>query len=296
MVELKSTIPEKNLTIAIFGLGLIGSSLAQAFKRHTNHTVKGFARSERVRKLALEMKALDFAPETPELTAEDADILIFCVPPAAMVESIRQALPKIKPGAIITDVASIKGQILEEIPPLLPDHVTFVGGHPMAGSEKGGFENGDPDLFIDRPFLFLTHSTSPQEVLRVLEEMAKQIGARPILIPAEAHDRAAAEISHASHVIASLLVLQAAHSPGADWNFQMAAGGFRDMTRVASGNPELWTDICLANREEIALALESLENWSEKFRHALKNQDSAAIQTWLAEAAEIRNNRFHFPK
>lgn len=296
MVELKSNTPEKNLTIAIFGLGLIGSSLAQAFKRHSHYTVKGFARSERVRKLALSIHALDFAPETPELTAEDADILIFCVPPAAMVTSIRQALPKIKPGAIITDVASIKGQLLEEIPPILPAHVTFVGGHPMAGSEKGGFENGDPDLFIDRPFLFLTQPNSPHPTLKTLEEMATQIGARPILIPAEAHDRAAAEISHASHIIASLLVLQAAHSSGAKWNFQMAAGGFRDMTRVASGNPELWTDICLANREEIALALQNLENWSENFRHALKDQNSSAIQAWLTEAADIRNNRFHFPK
>ena len=80
MVELKSTIPEKNLTIAIFGLGLIGSSLAQAFKRHTTYTVKGFARSEKVRKLALSINALDFAPETPELTAEDADILFFAFP------------------------------------------------------------------------------------------------------------------------------------------------------------------------------------------------------------------------
>ncbi len=160
-----------------------------------------------------------------------------------------------KSGAVVTDVGSTKAELCRTIPPLLPPGVVYIGGHPMAGSELKGFDAADPYLFENAVYV-LTPATNDAVAMRRVLEFVEALGAQPLVLEAARHDRIVAAVSHLPHLVAAALVNAVADAAAADAQLlALAAGGFRDTTRIASGDPALWRDICMTNREPLTAML-----------------------------------------
>jgi prephenate dehydrogenase len=242
-------------TVAILGPGLIGGSLALALaEKGLTKRLSIYARSSRA------LDEIRLASVSAELTGNpseavrEADVVVLCVPVEAMAGLVHEFRDALKPTALVTDVGSVKGSVVGEIEPLLEGRAFWIGSHPMAGSEQGGFAAARPDLFEGAPVILTPTPRTPREARRRAEQFWAALGASLHVMPPEKHDRMIAAISHIPHLIAAALVNHAlAHG-----NLDLAAGGFRDTTRIASGSAELWTEILFANREAVAQSLRSL--------------------------------------
>jgi len=181
--------------------------------------------------------------------------------------------------------------VLKAVREHMPDPSRFVGGHPMAGSELSGVSAARADLFDGAYWLLTPAEDTDPEVFRSLHALVTAIGARVIAVDAAAHDEAVAIVSHVPHVAAAALVdLAAAHSGERQELLRLAAGGFKDTTRIAAGSADLWTGICLDNAEALSEGLEELSARLETFRRALDSRDSETVREWLARAAEVRRS------
>ena len=257
-------------TVAILGPGLIGGSLALALaERGLAKRLMIYARSPRA------LDAIRTAGVDAELTGNpgeavrDADVVVLCVPIEAMAGLVREFRGALKPGALVTDVGSVKGSVDRDLAPLLEDRALWIGSHPMAGSEQAGFAAARPDLFDGATVILTPTKRTSRDAHRRAEKFWTALGSNLAVLPPEKHDRLVAAISHIPHLIAAALVNHAVVFGDLD----LAAGGFRDTTRVASGSPELWTEILLANREAVGDQLEDLIRSLEAIRLALKNHD-----------------------
>lgn len=267
--------------VALIGLGLIGGSLACALKEHTAYTVAGYDAGPGVSTAALAAGAIDLAVPTLEEAVREADIIFFCLPVRSIVTAIGEAAPFLKAGAIVTDVASTKGYLLDVIPALLPEGVVYVGGHPMAGSEKSGFAAAQSGLFVGKPYV-LSHQGNNETALEQLKELITAIGAIPLVLDGAIHDRAVAEISHIPHIMAAALATLAGTGHGKEHNRVLAATGFRDMTRIAGSDSDMWVDICLTNRHCLEAGLTQMIDLLNDFRDKLGYQDEAALREFFA--------------
>lgn len=279
--------------VAVIGLGLIGGSLALALKRYTPHTVYGYDACEATSEQALQTKAIDGAATNIAEAVQAADVVIFCLPVSDITAKVAEAVPYLKTGAIISDVAGTKDNLLTAVPDLLPLNVNYVGGHPMTGSEKSGFSAASADLFIDRPYILTLQKETDSGAVETLKELVSAIGAMPMVIDGVVHDAIAAQISHVPHVTAAALVMMANCSKHADLNFALAAGGFRDMTRIASANPAMWTDICLTNKQEIINGLLDLQKIISQVVANLNQGDAENLIAFFSEAKKIRDDLFN---
>lgn len=276
--------------ILIIGLGLIGSSLALAIKKeHPNVTVAGMDIQEESEVFALKRGIIDARAASFEETAEAADVILLCSP----VEVVKQQLAKLstlslKEEAIISDVGSTKKEIVETAVDL--GMTSFIGGHPMAGSHKSGVTAGDERLFENAYYILTPSPATDLKKMNVLKELLKGTQAKFVTLDPEEHDKITGMLSHLPHVIAAGLVNQSkvfneAH-PRAR---QLAAGGFRDITRIASSDPEMWTDILLNNKE---ILLELISGWQTEMNQVsrwLETSNQEAIFQFFYEAKETRN-------
>jgi len=277
-------------TIAIAGVGLIGGSLGMAAKKlGLARRVIGLGRSEsRLMKAqilgAVDEYTLDFASG-----ASEADLVVICTPVQTVVPVIRQMAGSLKPGAIITDVGSTKAEIVRQAGAITPDGCSFIGGHPMAGSEQAGVEAAYPDLFLGATYVLTPSEECSLADLGKMTELAEAIGSDVQVMDPERHDAAVAIISHLPHAIAASLlrVAETAQRSGGK-AFSLAAGSFRDLTRISDSPPELWRDICSTNTESIVAALDSLEQQLREFRQALTARDEDAIERFFEDARQIR--------
>lgn len=248
---------------ALVGVGMIGGSLGRAMlKRGLVKEVVGIDQAPGVLAKAQALGAITVqAQSLPEGVAA-ADLVILAAPVMAVLELLPKLAPHLAQGAVVSDVCSTKGAVLKQAAASLPEGVTFVGGHPMAGSEKDGVEALDEQLFEKAAYV-LTYTVRNAASLR-FARLVEGLGAVPVELDAVQHDRVAAKVSHLPHLVASVLAEVVAAGPPAGRQgsqdraeiLQMAAGGFRDTTRVAMGNPELWRDICLTNQEELLAILD----------------------------------------
>ena len=235
-------------TVAILGPGLIGGSLALALaERGLVDRLTIYARSPHA------LDAIRLAGVNAELTGNpseavrDADVVILCVPIEAMAALVEECRDALKAGALVTDVGSVKGSVDDALAALLKDKALWIGSHPMAGSEQSGFVAARPDLFENAAVIVTpTSQTAPGAQARA-EEFWRSLGGRLFTLSPAQHDLAVADISHVPHLLAAMLVANA--NPQ---SLPLAGGGFRDTTRIASGSPELWTEILWANREALA--------------------------------------------
>lgn len=275
--------------IGIIGIGLIGGSLALAWRdRPEVEEVVGIDRDGDTLRTALQLGVVDRV--APDLAAaEDCDVIIVAVPALSIVNTVRAVVPYCRPGTMISDVGSTKGTICREILSFLPAHLTFIGGHPMAGSERTGVAAADPYLFQNAVYVLTPPPQCPPDALRRMETLVRLTGAHPLLLSPAEHDRAVAMTSHVPHVSAAALVSTLARIgkelPAA---YQLVAGGFRDTTRIASGDPALWRDICLSNRDQLVDVLGKYEEELRRFRALLEADDHDGVEAAFAEARSVR--------
>ena len=252
--------------IAVVGVGLIGGSLGLACKR-TNacREVVGVSRTETIGE-AVRIGAIDGGVDYADLTkgVAGADAVFLCTPIARILSLIEETLPHAASGAVVSDVGSTKAKIVAKAASVGRTDVHFIGGHPMAGSERSRVAAADPFLFQNAIYVLTPAPGVPNPVLDRLAGFVRRIGAQPVVMPPEDHDRVAATISHLPQMIATALVGMVGRLDEGDGRFlRLAAGGFRDLTRIASSPYDMWRDICATNgpviREMIDLYIRSLQ-------------------------------------
>lgn len=277
--------------IAIVGVGLIGGSFGMALKkRGLAERIIGIGRSSERLQRAVELGAIDSWSLEIEPGVRDADLIYISTPVGMEIDFIRQIVPLAKQGCIITDAGSTKGDICRGAEEVTVGKVLFVGGHPMAGSEVAGVEAGSPDLFINAAYVLTPTEHTDPDALAVMRSLAEAIGSRVITMSPEAHDRCAAIISHLPHLIAAAIVsLAKSRSKQDPQLMDMIAGSFRDMTRVASSSPNLWSDICLTNVEAIHDASESFCGELKDVLEILEAGDRSGFIEWFANAKQFRD-------
>ncbi len=277
--------------ITLVGVGLLGGSLGLAIKqRRLAAKVDGFVRRSASIAECEKLGVVDHATRDLARAVEDADVVVLCTPIGRMRELAEKMLPGLKRGAIVTDVGSVKGTVVEELELLIADAgAHFVGSHPMAGGEKTGVSAANPDLFAKALCIVTPTSRSDHKAVAAVEKLWKDVGAQTMKLSPAKHDDLVSRSSHLPHVIAAELanyVLSPAHPTE---QALVCANGFRDTTRIASGSPEMWRDISLANRRNLSQVLGVFIEDLEEFRLALDNGDVKAIEEFFENAKERRD-------
>src|SRR5438876_2159235 len=277
--------------IAVLGLGLIGGSLGLAL--HQAGVAKhicGYDSNPDATYKAWEIGAITEICNTAEKAVQQADMVILATPILAMPELLEHIAPELKRGVLVTDTASTKVQILNWAKTLLPANVMFVGGHPMAGRELSGIKAAEVGLFEGCAYCLIPAAQASSEGVAQLSEIVMRIGAHPLVLDAERHDRLVAGISHLPFVLSSALVQCLSKE---DWKelATLAAGGFRDMSRLAAGSPTMYRDICVTNKVEILNWLDALALELDNIR-SLIARDDENLGTYFAQAKQLREIAF----
>ena len=249
--------------VALLGIGLIGSSLAHAMrKQRLAGEITGYARSEATRAKAMELGLVDRIFPTAAQAVKDADLVILCSPVGTYDELAREIGPALRPGAILTDVGSVKGAVVRDVLPHVPKDVNFIPGHPIAGTEQSGPESGFAELFINRWCILTPLPDSEPGAVERLTEFWQACGSNVEVMTPEHHDLVLAITSHLPHLIAYNIVSTAADLEEVTSSevIKYSAGGFRDFTRIAASDPTMWRDVFLNNKDAV---LEMLGRFSE---------------------------------
>ncbi|MGI8945626.1 MAG: prephenate dehydrogenase/arogenate dehydrogenase family protein [Thermoleophilaceae bacterium] len=273
------------MRIAILGVGLIGGSIGLAARERCDGAeVVGFGRSEERLARALELGAIDSAAGSVEEALAGAGACFCCAPVGHLSEQVGAALAAAPADCVVTDVGSIKRGIVGPI-----EDERFVGGHPIAGAETAGVDHGRADLFSGAVWYLTPTERSSGILYERLHRIVAALGAHPVAIDADSHDRLLASVSHLPHVLANVLVTQAARALGQEDSALPRVGpSFRDATRVAGANSAIWTDIYLANRAAIADEVDALAASLAEVSRTLRAGDRAAIESWNEDAAACR--------
>ncbi|SHJ38743.1 prephenate dehydrogenase [Geosporobacter subterraneus DSM 17957] len=275
--------------ITFIGLGLIGGSMAAALKRRGyKGEICGYDALPDSREEAKKMGIIDHGANTLQEAVAEAELVVLCTPIAAYPQILRKTAPFLRREAILTDVGSVKGCVGELVNQHVHRDIQFIGGHPMAGSEKGGLKAASATLFENAYYFLTPGQHTARETVTKLESFVKAIGAYPVVVGQREHDKITARISHIPHLAAVLLTNLLDHEGGIN-SVAFAGGGFRDTTRIASGNPAMWKDIFFYNKEEILLGIESLESMLKEFRELLKEKQEGKVLDLLNKAKFIRD-------
>jgi len=277
--------------VTLVGVGLLGGSLGLALRqKRLARTVVGFVRRKASVSECRHAGAVDRATLDLRKAVEQADLVILCTPIAQMLALTRQLLPQLKHGAIVTDVGSVKRGVVRALEPLVAKAGgRFVGSHPMAGSEKAGVRAARADLFKSAICVVTPTTKSNKAAVQQVEQLWRAVGGRPVRMTPALHDALVSRSSHLPHVVAAALanhVLDPARPKGQP---VLCANGFRDTTRIASSPPEMWRDIVLANRRNVAKALDSFIADLEKTRDALAKSDLKGLTRFLRAAKQRRD-------
>ncbi|HHY83683.1 MAG TPA: prephenate dehydrogenase [Clostridiales bacterium] len=279
----------KKITIA--GLGLIGGSLAKAFRRtNPGFTIVGVDSNRKNLELALEDGTVSQAFDRLEDAVSDSQVIFLCTPVSCIPELLIILSRCARPGTIITDVGSIKEGIMKKADELLPQDVCFIGGHPMAGAERSGYHASIAHLFENAYYILTPRTGTPDTAVNVLKSLIASTGAIPLILDPVTHDQMVGAVSHLPHIIAAALVNTVREADGPDNAIQkLAAGGFKDITRIASSNPEMWRDICLYNRDQLLPLISSVIGCLSKISKDLEAGDGQAVESFYMEAKKFRD-------
>jgi len=273
--------------ITILGVGLLGASFAMALKKNgLCSTITGCGRNRENLQKAIERKIIDSFEQDPAAACRDADLIMLSAPVGSFPGLAKAISPALKKGAILTDVGSVKGALVREIETLLPKDVHYIGGHPIAGSERSGIDSADDELFRDARCIITPTENSDPAALKKIQLLWKAIGSEIIILTPEEHDRIYASVSHLPHLIAYAMVNAVAEMDSSYLGF--SGKGFMDATRIASSSEELWNDICLLNRENIIEALALFQKNLNKLDQYLKAGDSDSLKNEFRKARALR--------
>jgi len=277
--------------ITIFGVGLMGGSLALCFKGKPDLHIVGHSKNPASLEKYLSRGVVDEATASLEDAAKDADFIFLCVPVGNLEEYMAELQKlKLKPGCIITDVGSTKASVARYAEEIDWKGAVFIGGHPMAGSERSGVEAASSHLYENAFYVLTPGPRVPEEAYDRLVELLRYTKAQIVRVDASQHDEIVGAISHLPHIIAVALVNQiAGYNRDNDLYESLAAGGFRDITRIASSEPAIWRDILLNNRD---VMLKLMKDWSkemDRFVTMLEREDGEGIETEFGSAREFRS-------
>lgn len=278
-----------SLTYGFIGLGLIGSSIAKALRRvHPQCTIVAYNRSESARTMALADGVVNVATDKVDETFANCDYIFLCTPVEYNCEYLATIKDIIKTDCVVTDVGSVKTNIHETVIELGME-ANFIGGHPMAGSEKTGYENATDRLLENAFYAITPTSLTTDDKLAEYKTIVETIGAIPVILDYKDHDYTVAGVSHLPHIIASELVnLVKASDSDAGYMKLIAAGGFKDITRIASSSPKMWEQICMTNTDNL---IKLLGDYIDMLRHVqsrLEAKDGPFINQMFAESREYR--------
>lgn len=277
--------------ITVIGLGLIGGSLALSIKNVGDFEVTGYDNSKEAVNIAIYRKIIDKGSESYKEAVKDADLVIISTPVRLIIGIIDEIKNSLKKGCILTDVGSTKSKIVEYVNRIIPKDCVFIGGHPMAGSENEGVLSATPDLFKNAFYVLTPTDNTVSDPLLILHTLFTKIGSKVITISPKDHDRVVALISHLPHVLSTNLV-DLIDDKQKELNnlFKLCAGGFRDMTRIASSNPKMWLDISMENKDEIIKAIDEYIRYLNLFKNNLIKDDEEAIRDHYLKAKDARLN------
>jgi prephenate dehydrogenase len=276
--------------ITLVGVGLLGGSLGMALrKRRLAGSVVGFVRRAASVVECEGLGAVTLATLDLQRAVKGAEVIVLCTPIAQMRGLVEQMLPSLKPGAIVTDIGSVKGSVMRDLETLVARAgAHFVGSHPMAGAEKMGVAAARADLFDGAVCVVTPTRKSNPAAVRKVEQLWKSAGARVLKLTPKAHDNLVSRSSHLPHVVAAQLANLILSPERPKEQGMLCANGFRDTTRIASGSPEMWRDIALANRQNLSRALDAFTDGLEDFKSALKRGDARAVARFFEQARERR--------
>ena len=271
--------------VAIIGVGLIGGSIGMALKkRRLAKEVVGVCRRESSRKKALKFKACDKATLDFKKGIEGADIVIVAAQVGKIVNLAEKALKNMKKGAILTDVGSTKRYITEKIERFSSSGVDFIGSHPMAGSDRSGVENASDDLFENATLILTKTKKTSKKSISLLVSLWKALGSNVLVLNPKTHDRDASLASYLPHVLSYVLSMSQTKD-----SVKFAAGSLKDMTRVASSDPDLWKDIFLQSRKITLSSIKKFKKNLKVLETALLKKDGKKIKSFLEKARKIRH-------
>ena len=282
----------KKLNLAIIGVGLIGGSLGLALKEKLQDQIyiTGLSRTEHSMQLALQCGAVDMVSDNIESVVKNADIVFMSTPVLQIVPMIEQILPFLKPGTIITDAGSTKQYIWNHLKNILPSEIYYVAGHPMTGKERSGVEAADSKLFLKKCYVIVKDTGAPEAALKKICDLLALTGANITTVDIAMHDRCASVISHVPHVTAAALVTLLNRSQGdMESCIKLAGGGFKDTTRIASSNSDMWADICMSNPEPIIANLQELKRIIDEVIVDIDTGDRQKIYDYFAAAKNRRD-------
>ncbi len=272
-------------TVAILGVGLIGGSIGLALcERGLARRVVGIGRSAARLGMAKRMGAITSTTVHLKRGVADAELTVVCTPVARIVEDVRAVAEHCPAGSLITDVGSTKREIVAALDMVLSRDVGFVGSHPLAGSEKTGVAAARADLFQGRVTVVTPTRRSDEKDVAAVSKFWSDIGSRVDRMSATVHDRIVAATSHLPHLVASVL-----SSIARGEELSLASTGWFDTTRIAAGDPELWTQILLMNRRHVSKALDRFETRLAAVRRGLNDGDAASLTRFLEQAKQNRD-------
>ena len=275
--------------MTLVGLGLMGGSLAMRLKRdRTCRQVVTLVRRDEAAHEAEELGVVDWATTAPGPALADADLVIFATPVRILMRQLERLRPLFKTGAIITDLGSTKRQIMSVFGGLGPG-LYPIGSHPMCGKEIAGLSAAEPGLYENATWVVSPLAGTPPGVIDLVEQLARSVGARPLQLEADRHDRLVAAISHLPYLLSSALVLAAQTVAGEDERvWQVAASGFKDTSRLAGSNVEMMMDILLTNQDAVGLMVEQLRRQLDVLTAAIDEGNEADLRLLLERARTQR--------
>lgn len=273
----------------IAGVGLIGGSLALAGKKAgVFGKVVALSRNPETIEKAIKLGIADEGGASPEAVVKDADLFFAATPVETIIPLCLSVGPKLKPGCVVTDGGSVKGKIVSELEAGLPRDVPFIGGHPVAGTEKSGPEAAFPSLYENRYTVLTPTDNTDAAALDKVKMMWERVGAKIVIMSPEEHDKILAVISHLPHLAAYALVeaLDEFDSTGDARRF--IAGGFKDTTRIAASDPKMWRDIFSMNKDEVLKSLDLFQASVESLKEDIKKERFDALEERLVKIKKLR--------
>jgi len=276
--------------VTIIGVGLIGGSLARVLKTgNLAGGITGAGRSRETLDLALKLGVVDRIDQNSAAAVDNADLVVLASPVGAFLGIAREIGPRLKKGAIVTDVGSVKGELVKKIEEILPRGVHFVPGHPIAGKEKHGVAESNETLFKDTKCILTPTARTDPKAFEAVKSLWRVAGATVMLMDAEAHDHIFAAVSHLPHAAAYAMVNTVAEFSAGEENYiNFSGAGFRDFTRIAASSPEMWRDICLLNGKNILEMIEQYQFALARIKKAIKHRDGAKLENLFSSASRIR--------
>ncbi|WDE97944.1 prephenate dehydrogenase [Lentisphaera profundi] len=282
-------IPE---VLAIAGLGQMGASFAMAVRKYIPGVkLTGWAPQQSEVDQALALGIVDEASVNSEEILSQADLVMLAMPITPLIEFVLEKVNEFKEGSIVTDLSSVKSDIVDGIRPALCENgVHFIGGHPMAGTEKTGMENGEADMYRDKVIFLTPFCTDDPAALTIVRELWREIGGNTFEVDAVDHDETLARSSHVLHINSNITTHVCLQAPNKDLAMLACGGAFRDTSRISSSNPDLWVNVTKHNKQAILKAMDETLDQVSHVRGWIEGEDWDSLYKFLEEGKDLRDN------